>query len=173
VLQIANPREWSAVAAADAVLRLARAARRRPSRLAAGALRRILVLRLERIGDLLMSLPAFHAIRQGAPNATIDVIVGSWNAALTRQVGGIDAVETMDAPWLARDAGGAGWPALVRQARHWRARQYDLAINLEGDIRSNFLMSQAGARWSAGFGMAGGGPLLDDNVVFDPRSHTR
>ena len=172
MLQIANPRERAAVAAADAVLRLARVARRPRSRPAAGAVRRILVLRLERIGDLLMSLPAFHAIRQHAPNATIDVIVGNWNAALIRQVDGIDAVETMDAPWLARNAGGGGWPALIRQARNWRARQYDLAINLEGDIRSNLLMSQARARWCAGFGMAGGGPLLDDDVVFDSRSHT-
>jgi ADP-heptose:LPS heptosyltransferase len=47
-----------------------------------------------------------------------------------------------------------------------------MAINLEGDIRSNILMSRAGARWCAGFGMAGGGPLLDDDVLFDPRSHT-
>jgi len=172
VLQIANPAERAAVAAADAILRLARVARRRRSRPAAGEIRRILVLRLERIGDLLMSLPAFRAIRERAPHAAIDLVVGSWNDALARQVDGIDAVETMEAPWLVRDAGGAGWPALLRQSRNWRARRYDLAINLEGDIRSNLLLSQAGARWCAGFGMAGGGPLLDDDVLFDPRSHT-
>ena len=102
----------------------------------------------------------------------IDLVVGSWNEALAKQVAGIDRVETMDAPWLARDAGGAGWPGLLRQAREWRARRYDLAINLEGDVRSNILLSRAGARWCAGFGMAGGGPLLDDDVRFDPRSHT-
>ena len=138
----------------------ARAARDRPRR----EVRRILVLRLERIGDLLMSLPALHAIRRRAPQAAIDLVVGSWNEALARQVAGIDGIETMDAPWLARGAGGAGWPALLRQARSWRARRYDLAINLEGDIRSIVLMSRSGARWCAGFGMAGGGPLLDDDV---------
>jgi lipopolysaccharide heptosyltransferase II len=171
VLQIANRRERTAVAAADAVLRLARVAGRGRSRPAAGEIRRILVLRLERIGDLLMSLPALHALHQRAPQARIEHVVGSWNETLARQVDGIDAVETMDAPWLARGAGGAGWPALLRQARSWRARQYDLAINLEGDIRSNILLHRAGGRWRAGFGMAGGGPLLDDNVLFDPRSH--
>jgi ADP-heptose:LPS heptosyltransferase len=172
VRHIANPRERAAVAAADALLRLARAARSRRSRPAAGEIRRILLLRLERIGDLVMSLPAFHAIRERAPQARIDLVVGSWNGALARHVAGIDTVETMDAPWLARDAGGAGWLELLGQARRWRARRYDLAVNLEGDIRSNFLMGQSGARWCAGFGMAGGGPLLDDDVVFDPRSHT-
>ena len=158
MLQIANPRERAAVAAADAVLRLAASVRRRRSRPAAGEIRRILVLRLERIGDLLMSLPAFHAIRERAPQARIDLVVGSWNEALAKQVAGIDSVEVMDAQWLARDAGGAGWPALLRQARAWRARRYDLAINLEGDVRSNIVLARAGARWCAGFGMAGGGP---------------
>jgi lipopolysaccharide heptosyltransferase II len=172
VLQIANSRERAAVAAADAFLRLARMAKRRRSRPAASEVRRILILRLERIGDLMMSLPAFRAIRERAPHARIDLVVGSWNAALAGQVAGIDAIETMDAPWLARDGGRAGWPALLLQARSWRARRYDLAINLEGDIRSNVLVNQSGARWCAGFGMAGGGPLLDDDVLFDPRSHT-
>jgi ADP-heptose:LPS heptosyltransferase len=172
VLQIGNPRERAAVATADAALRLVRAARRRRVRPAAGEVRRILVLRLERIGDLVMSLPAFHAIRARAPRARIDLVVGSWNAPIARLVDGIDTVETMDAPWLARHAGGAGWPALLRQAHGWRARRYDLAINLEGDIRSNLLMSRSGAAWCVGFGMAGGGPLLDDDVLFDPRSHT-
>jgi lipopolysaccharide heptosyltransferase II len=172
VLQIANPRERAAVAAADVVFRLAHLARRRRRRPAPAQVRRILVFRLERIGDLLMSLPALHALRQRAPQATIDLIVGSWNEPLARHLAGIDAVETMDARWLSRDAGGAGWPALLRQAWSWRARHYDLAINLEGDVRSNCLMSLAGARWCAGFGMAGGGSLLDDNVGFDPNSHT-
>jgi len=172
VLQIADSRERAAVAAADAVLRLARLARPRRSRPPAAEVRRILVLRLERIGDLLMSLPALHAIRRRAPQAAIDLVVGGWNEALARQVAGIDGIETMDAPWLARGAGAASWPALLRQARSWRARRYDLAINLEGDIRSIVLMSRSGARWCAGFGMAGGGPLLDDDVGFDPGSHT-
>jgi len=172
VLQIADPRERAAVAAADAALRLARLAARRRSRPAAGTIRRILVLRLERIGDLLMSLPALHALRERAPHAVIDLVVGRWNQSLARQVAGIDSVETMDAPWLAREPGSAGWPALRRQARNWRTRHYDLAINLEGDIRSTFVMSHAGARWCAGFGMAGGGPLLDEDVLFDPGSHT-
>ena len=172
MLQIAHPGERAAVAAADAALSLARVARRRRQRPPAGEIRRVLVLRLERVGDLLMSLPALYALRQYVPQARIDLVVGSWNESLARQIEGVDTVEVMNAPWLARDAGGAGWPALLRQASRWRARTYDLALNLEGDIRSNILMSRADARWCAGFGMAGGGPLLDDDVRFDPESHT-
>jgi len=172
VLQIANPWERSAVSVADAGLRLGTLLRRRRPRPAPDGIHRILLLRIERIGDLLMSLPAIHALRERVPLATIDLIVGSWNRDIAAQVTGIDTVETMDAPWLARGRRSQAAPALVRQARGWRARGYDLALNLEGDIRSNVLMALSGARWTAGFGMAGGGPLLDDDVAFDARSHT-
>ena len=172
MLQIANPRERLAVAAADAGLRLAALFRGRRTQPAAGDIRRILVLRIERIGDLIMSFPAFHALRAGAPHAEIDLVVGSWNRSLAALIPGVNRIDTMDVPWLARGAAGDRWPALIRQARGWRTRRYDLAVNLEGDIRSHILMSLAGARWQAGFGMAGGGPLLDRVVPFDPTSHT-
>jgi lipopolysaccharide heptosyltransferase II len=172
VLQIPNSRERAAVAAADAVLRLASLARRGRTRPAAAAVERVLVLRLERIGDLIMSLPALHALRTLAPGARIDLVTGAWNEALASQIAGIDTVETMNAPWLARGERGSNWRALLQQAGAWRARRYDLAINLEGDIRSNLLLSRAAAGWSAGFGMAGGGPLLDEDVPFDANSHT-
>jgi len=173
VLQIAHPWERRAVAAADAALRAAAVLRGRRRALADPPVpRRILVLRLERIGDLLMSLPALHALRARAPEASIDLFVGSWNLPLALQISGPNAVETMDAAWLARGAATPGWTALVRQARSWRRRRYDLALNLEGDIRSNVLMALGGAARTAGFGMAGGGPLLDVCVAFDPRSHT-
>ena len=172
MLQIANPWERRAVSLTDGGLRLAALLRGRRSRPEPDGIRRILVLRLERIGDLLMSLPAIHALRQRVPRATIDLVVGSWNRDIAAQVTGIDAVDTMDAPWLARGRRSQAWSALVHQARGWRAREYDLALNLEGDIRSNVLMGLSGARWTAGFGMAGGGPLLDDDVAFDARSHT-
>ena len=44
----------------------------------------MLLLRLERIGDLLMSVGAITGIRRRLPGATIDLVVGSWNEALAR-----------------------------------------------------------------------------------------
>jgi len=172
VLQIADDRERRMVAAADALLRVVLAVRPRRARPSREAIRRILVLRLERIGDLMMSLPALHLLRQLAPHAQIDLVTGSWNAPLARLVEGIHRVETLDARWLSRGAGGLGFAALVRRAWAWRRHRYDVAINLEGDIRSNLLLAVSGAAWTAGFDMAGGGPALDDAVNFDPADHT-
>ena len=50
--------------------------------------------------------PPFTPSASGRPTRPIHLVVGRWNEALARHIAGIDAVETMDAPWLARGRGG-------------------------------------------------------------------
>lgn len=172
-LHIYDPRERALVAAADGVLRAA-ALVARPFRRRArpDTPRRILLLRLERIGDLVMALPAIADVRALAPEATIDLVVGGWNAELARAVPAVDAVESLDAAWLSRDTAGRGMGSLVRAARAWRTRRYDLAINFEPDVRTNLIAAAAGAAWTAGYRSGGGGALLDLALDFDTRAHT-
>jgi lipopolysaccharide heptosyltransferase II len=172
-LHIYDPRERALVAAADRVLAaaslLARPFRRRAR---PASPRRILLLRLERIGDLIMTLPAISDVRALAPDATIDLVVGSWNAKLARAIPAVTAVETLDAAWLAREGSGRSMRSLLRAARAWRGRRYDLAIDFEPDIRSNLIAAAAGAAWTAGYRSGGGGSLLDLALDFDTRAHT-
>ena len=172
-LQIYDRRERRIVAAADRVLAIgAGVARLWPRRAPASPPRRILLLRLERIGDLLMSAAAIESVRARAPEAAIDLVVGSWNRTIAERLGGVDRVETLDAPWLARGGAAAGTSRLLSTAWRWRARNYDLAINFEGDVRSHALIALGGARRRVGFAMAGGGPLLTDVVEHRPDRHT-
>lgn len=172
-LQIYDRRERALVAAGDAVLGAVRAAvapfrRRSPP----SAPARILLLRLERIGDLLMTLPAIADVRAAAPTAEIDLVVGSWNAGIAQCIPGVTRVETLDPSWLTRGTAGSDLRALVRAAIAWRGRRYDVAINLEPDVRSNALLAMAGARWTAGYRTGGGGALLDLALDFQPSAHT-
>ncbi len=172
-LHIHDRRERALVAAADGLFATAAAIvrpfrRRRPP----APPRRILLLRLERIGDLLMALPAIADVAASAPDAQIDLAVGSWNADLARVITAVTNVETLDAAWLARDGGGLGLSGLLRAARRWRRTGYDLAINFEPDVRSNMLAAASGAAWTAGYRSGGGGPLLDVALEYDTRAHT-
>lgn len=171
-LQIPYRQERMLVGLADAGLRMAKrlgwpGATREP-RISP---ERILLLRLERIGDLLMVIDAIQAIRSQAPHAHIDLVVGSWNRALAELIPGITTVETLDVPWMAREGAGSTWPALVRHARGWRSRAYDLAINFEPDIRSNLLLALSGASRRVGFISGGGGSVLTDAIAPDPGAH--
>ena len=172
-LQIYDRRERALVAAADRVF-AAGAAIASPfrARHAPAAPRRILLLRLERIGDLLMALPAIADLRMQAPDAVVDLVVGSWNADLARALPAVTNVLTLDPSWLARENSGAALPSLLRTARRWRTRAYDLAINFEPDVRSNLLVAVSGAAWTAGYRSGGGGALLDVALDYDPRAHT-
>ncbi len=176
-LHIYDPRERALVTAADRVLDGVAAVaqpfrrRRRPA-----APTRILLLRLERIGDLLMALPAIAEVRAHATEAAIDLVVGRWNADLASAIPGVSRVEVLDSPWLARDGNGLNpinaLAPLVTSARRWRSRRYDLGINFEPDIRSNLLLAASGAAWTAGYWSAGGGGLLDVALEYDARAHT-
>jgi ADP-heptose:LPS heptosyltransferase len=171
-LQIHEPRERALVGAADTALRVvapvARAFRRKP----ASPPRRILLMRIERIGDLLMALEAIADVGAAAPAAEIDLVVGSWNTSVAQAIPGINRVESIDAAWLARNGTGRGMRSLVARARQWRSRRYDLAVNFEPDIRTHVLLAASGAARLAGFRSGGGGPLLDVALPFDPRTHT-
>ena len=132
---------------------------------------RVLLLRLERIGDLLMVMDAIAAARAAWPDAQIDLAVGSWNAPLAALIPGINRVEQIDVPWLAREGTGLSWRGLLDRAKAWRDRQYDLVVNFEPDIRTNMLTWRTGAPWRVGYWTGGGGAFLTDALAYDPESH--
>jgi ADP-heptose:LPS heptosyltransferase len=60
---------------------------------------------------------------------------------------------------------------LIRRARAWRGRKYDVAINFEPDVRSNFLLWLSGARERWGYWSGGGGALLTEALEYAPMTH--
>jgi ADP-heptose:LPS heptosyltransferase len=171
-LQVYDRRERALVGAADLALRVIAPSFRFWRSAAGRPPQRILLLRLERIGDLLMTLEAIEDVRQAAPGAEIDLVVGSWNAGLAGRIRGLHRVETLDAGWLARDGTGVPLRTMLARAAGWRARRYDLALNFEPDIRTNLLVAASRAARTAGFSSGGGGAVLDVALRYDQRSHT-
>lgn len=133
---------------------------------------RVLLLRLERIGDLLMTLDAIGAVRARAPAAEIRLVVGSWNAALARLLPAVDRVETFDVPWLSREGVRPSRLEAAARILRWRRHGFDLAVNFEPDVRSNALLAAAGARRRVGYATGGGGGFLTAALRYDRTAHT-
>jgi lipopolysaccharide heptosyltransferase II len=167
-LQIYSSKERHMVGAADLALSPLSWFRRSAP---AAAPTRILLLRLERIGDLLMVLDAIAAVRATWPHAQIDLAVGSWNAALAACIPGMSTVHILDVPWLAREGTGLPWSTMVARARGWRSERYDMVLNFEPDIRSNVLAWCSGAPRRLGYWTGGGGALLTDALAYSPDTH--
>ena len=173
-LQIDNRHERQLVGAADLALApwAAINAWRQPASDDELPPKRVLLFRLERIGDLLMTLGAIGAIRARLPDAELRLVVGSWNAPLARCLPAVDAVETFDVPWLSRERHGSTLRAAAAQSAVWRRHGYDLTINFEPDIRSNALVAASGARRRAGYASGGGGAFLTDAIDYDRTIHS-
>ena len=166
--RVASPAERALLAAADVPLRLfGRAPVLDGPPLAAERVREILVLRLDRIGDLLMSLPALSDLRRAYPAARIRLAVGRWSEQIARRAP-VDDVLVWSAPWVGRPSEGAQTRrALWARARALRAPRLDLALDLQGDVRAAWLMALTGARERVGYANTGGARLLTRVVPLD------
>jgi len=166
--RVASPAERALLAAAHLPLRLlARSPVLDGPSLGAQHVREILVLRLDRIGDLLMSLPALADLRQAYPAARIRLAVGRWSEEIARRAP-VDEVLVWSAPWVGRPSEGAETRrALWAHARALRAPRLDLALDLQGDVRAAWLMALTGARERVGYANTGGARLLTRVVPLD------
>lgn len=100
---------------------------------------KILVVRIERIGDLVASFPALKLLKQVFKPSKISVLVREDTASLLQSIGYIDEVIIH-----------RGFRKTIRQLRK---EEFDLAIDPLMDYRLNtaLLAYAAGARFTAGF----------------------
>ncbi len=130
---------------------------------------KILLVRLDHIGDLLMATPAIAALRRKFPKARIDLLGGQRAVEIFRGNNDIDHVHTFEASWYDPRRGKEIWPIDVVSAL-WKLRKqkYDVSVDLRGDFRVIFLfLWLTGARRRIGFHDLGLGFLLTDSTSYD------
>lgn len=89
-------------------------------------LRRILAVRLDAMGDVLMTTPALRAIRQSARGATLTLLTSPAGAAAARHVPEVDRVIVHSPPWM---PGAPADPAAdLGLVEELRSGGYDAAI---------------------------------------------
>lgn len=134
---------------------------RRPAAPAQESLRKILVIRLDQLGDILLTRPALTALRSLFPEATIDLAVTESAEPLFRDDPAVDRVHAVSRHWFEKDSPlRQQWRTFRRLLSIFQAESYDLAIDFRGDLRHVLLMKLSGIPLRAGFGVTGGGFLL-------------
>lgn len=131
---------------------------------------RILLLKLDHLGDFVMAVPALQQIRTAFPDAFLELVVGPWNADLARGFGIVDEVSVFSAfPRNAseEDVDVRGRRALFEQTV---TEHYDLAIDLRTDPDTRFLLASVKADLRAGLGNLQNHPFLD---IFLPIDESR
>jgi heptosyltransferase I len=117
---------------------------------------RVLVVRLGAMGDVLHAMPAVAALRTQLPECHVGwVIEPRWAALLESDAGAaprtpamplVDVVHTANARgWARQPFAGATWRAMQGLRRELHAQRYDLAIDLQGAVRSALIGRASGA----------------------------
>ena len=104
---------------------------------------RLLIVRLGALGDIVHALPAFAACRRTWPSARIDWLVEPRHRAVLELVRGLDHII---------DVSPAGrWRELPGVIRSLRGTRYDVALDLQGLLKSAVLARASGAARTVGF----------------------
>ncbi len=96
---------------------------------------RILIIRLDLIGDVLFSVPAIRNTRQRFPNARLDVLVAPNTAPLLTECPYVDNICTLDVHALAHVPGVFSlglWRQAWQTVQTLRAQRYNLCLSLYG-----------------------------------------
>ena len=94
-------------------------------------MKRLLIVRMSALGDIVHALPVLSAIREAWPSAQIDWLVDA------RYAGVLDLVEGVTDRVVVR-------PGYLKALSFMRGRQYEAALDLQGLIKS------ASAAWLSG-----------------------
>lgn len=107
---------------------------------------RFLIVRLGALGDIVHAIPVAAALRRTFPSARIDWLV----SAKHREI--LDLVPVIDRRLVINDRGDApGGTSLLAAVRELRRMRYDVAIDLQGLIKSALLARSSGAPRVIGF----------------------
>lgn len=126
----------------------------------------ILILRLDGLGDLVISTAALREIRQGFPNAKITLVVGSWSKGLAECISYYDRLIVHDFILFSFFRGNRKiyFGRNLEFIRKLRSAKFDLGIDLRGDLLSIIPLFLSGTKFRFAKATRGGGFLLTHTV---------
>jgi heptosyltransferase I len=107
--------------------------------------KRILIVRLGALGDIVHAIPVAAALRRAHPHARIDWLV----SAKHREI--LDLVPVVDRRIAVNDRGGGSGLPLLSAVGGLRREHYDVTLDLQGLIKSAMIARATGADRVVGF----------------------
>ena len=165
-------RKRAILAAFDAVARPLSSIILRERRTPESQVRKILVLELWHMGDVVLATPVLQNLRAMYPDARITLLAKTHALELLQHSPLVDEIVPFDFPWTAMSAKydpSRYDPGAIRElVTRLRSMEFDLSIDCRMDLRSNMLTRAIRAKRRIGYDFGGGGFLLTDAVTAPP-----
>jgi len=142
-----------------------------------GPPRRVVLIKPDHLGDLLLATPALQALRAALPEAHISALVGPWSRRMWQGLPEVDRLGEIPFPGFERNGGGRRhrlrpYLMLFRYAVLLRREAYDAALILRDDHWWGALLALlAGIPRRIGHACPRCAPLLSEALPFDQREH--
>jgi heptosyltransferase-2 len=138
--------------------------------------KRILVVELWNIGDVVLTMPFLGQLRVLFPTARISLLARSHARKLLENTALVDEFIETDLNWgesaTRYNPFAYNWGELWRLRRHLRESKFDLAFKCRMHIREHTVLWLSGARRRIGYGFGVGDRVLTDVVpISDPNRH--
>jgi ADP-heptose:LPS heptosyltransferase len=131
--------------------------------LSASSIKNILVIRLDRIGDMVITTPLFRALKENLPDAQITVLTNPVNKNIVINNPFIDSILLYD-----RENKHKSFNSRLIFFRSIREREFDLVIDpyLDYELKTSFITRFVGNKFRLGFEFAGRGIFY--NIRYNP-----
>jgi heptosyltransferase-2 len=125
-------------------------------------LKNILIIRTDRIGDVVLTTPAIHALRQAFPRYKISMLVSPFTTDLVKGNGDVDEILVDD-----RQGRHKGWLGFWRLVHDIQSRHFDIVVNFHTKKRTNLMCFLSKIPRRIGYKNNKFGFLLTDRVTDD------
>lgn len=126
----------------------------------------ILIFDFHLIGDIVLLQPFLAAIRSYYPQARIVLVAGPWSRDIVCD-NLVDEIIFFSAPWVIKTGFFKGLMNCLGLILRLKKIDWDLGIEMRGDVRQILLLSLSGPTRRVGFAFTGGKQLLSDIVPDD------
>jgi len=179
MIKIGDPKKRLALRTADWLLRICFLPFRVMST-SSPSFNRILLIRLDHIGDVSMITSIPRIMKKQYPGSYITVMVGSWTRDLIKYNPYIDKIVCHDVPWWSSVRPGHKANNLFKYIftcyipilKKLRNDKFDLGIDFRGDLRQIFLfLFLPGVKYKISHDRSGGKCLLNHAESYDENKH--
>jgi len=134
--------------------------------------KKILIVRLDHLGDILQATALPQVLKENFPDAEVHFLTNGTGEMLLRGNPYVDRVWVSNPSWYKRShSKSLQGPKLSETVHQLRGEHFELALAPRGDLRENHLLWRTRTKIRVGYGITGGGFFLTHLVPYAHGAH--